>query len=243
MPRFLDTRGKTKLAVAICARCSIKVAYSDLIEDGNIENFWVCRDGCRDAIDPWRLPARQSDDITLEHPRPDVDINTQAPTPHLYGDPIEFEDVSTLFAIHEIGFARPWQPDTNYRVGDSMTPLDVDDPEVTLPQNWWVCLVAGRSQSRYQMHLFLTADDPLPTFLTADDGYFFLTGDDVVRIPIPPPDWPIEPGVIFGAMFFLTSDDGIALTSDDPNNLIPLVADGRCGDGTVVWLNLGVYPV
>lgn len=72
MSRYLGTRGKASLAIAVCDRCKIKVPYSDLREDGNIPGLMVCQsNGCHDVYDPWRLPARQAEDISLAHPRPD----------------------------------------------------------------------------------------------------------------------------------------------------------------------------
>lgn len=47
--------------------------------------------------------------------------------------------------ISEVGPVAPWHPDTPYLQSSSVTPQDINDPEVTLPQNWFVCLVGGRS--------------------------------------------------------------------------------------------------
>ena len=78
MPKWLDTRGKPSIAIGICARCSFKRAYSDLKSDPNFPGLFVCRtvaDGCLDVFDPWRLAARQTENITLIHgARPDVSI-------------------------------------------------------------------------------------------------------------------------------------------------------------------------
>ena len=70
MPIFLDTRGKTTLGIGLCARCSRKFSLDDLMPDGNIPSLMVCK-ADRDDYDPYRLPPRQSDNITLRFVRPD----------------------------------------------------------------------------------------------------------------------------------------------------------------------------
>jgi hypothetical protein len=74
MPAYLDTRGQTSLAIAICDRCRMKRPYSFLVPDRNTPGLRVCPDRCDDAYDPWRLPARQTEDITLQYPRPEADL-------------------------------------------------------------------------------------------------------------------------------------------------------------------------
>lgn len=82
MGYYLNTTGNATLAVAICARCSIKFPYDDLEPDPNYPGLRVCRDDL-DRLDPYRLPTRLPEDITLEYPRPDTpltfDDNTPAP--------------------------------------------------------------------------------------------------------------------------------------------------------------------
>jgi hypothetical protein len=70
MPRYLDTRGEAYLAIAVCDRCRLKVRYTELRPDGNSPGLRVCADCC-DQYDPWRLPARRTEDVTLPNPRPD----------------------------------------------------------------------------------------------------------------------------------------------------------------------------
>jgi hypothetical protein len=41
--------------------------------DPNFPGMRVCKND-RDQFDPWRLPARQTENIALRHPRPDVFI-------------------------------------------------------------------------------------------------------------------------------------------------------------------------
>ena len=73
MSVYLDTRGNSVLSVAICDRCSRKFAYVDLMPDPNFPGMRGCKDDV-DKFDPWRLPARQTENIALRHPRPDVSI-------------------------------------------------------------------------------------------------------------------------------------------------------------------------
>lgn len=42
--------------------------------DGNIPAIKVCSDSCSDEFDPYRLPARQPERISLRFPRPDTDV-------------------------------------------------------------------------------------------------------------------------------------------------------------------------
>lgn len=75
MPVYLDTRGNSVLSVAICDRCSRKFAYTELMPDPNFPGMRVCKDDL-DNYDPWRLPARQTENIALRFPRPDVSVAT-----------------------------------------------------------------------------------------------------------------------------------------------------------------------
>lgn len=75
MPRYLSTRGKPSLAIAVCDRCHRKVPYSELRADGNTPGLRVCKSReCWDHYDPWRLPARQPENIMLRNPRTDTRI-------------------------------------------------------------------------------------------------------------------------------------------------------------------------
>ena len=42
--------------------------------DGNIPAIKVCSESCSDQFDPYRLPARQPEKISLRFPRPDADV-------------------------------------------------------------------------------------------------------------------------------------------------------------------------
>lgn len=72
MSLFLPVKSKGSVAIAVCQRCGKKMYYSDLRKDPN-NGLMVCQDDL-DLYDPWRLPARQTEDITLGHPRPDVKL-------------------------------------------------------------------------------------------------------------------------------------------------------------------------
>lgn len=85
---YLNTRGKSTLAIGICGRCSLKYPLADLHPDPNSPGLMVCGTpgsmtgkgrwaggyGCADMLDPYRLPPPEVEDITLEYPRPDVDL-------------------------------------------------------------------------------------------------------------------------------------------------------------------------
>ena len=86
MSKWLDTRGNTVLSIAICDRCKMKRAYHFLVNDINYPGLRVCQDTCADQKDPYRLPARQTEKISIRFPRPDADIavygNTLATDPN-----------------------------------------------------------------------------------------------------------------------------------------------------------------
>jgi hypothetical protein len=75
MPLYLDTRGRSTLGIGLCARCSRKFSLDDLQSDPNFPGLMVCKDDL-DEFDPYRLPARQTEDITLRFVRPDESIAT-----------------------------------------------------------------------------------------------------------------------------------------------------------------------
>jgi hypothetical protein len=75
MPRYLNTRGNTTLAIGICGRCSIKMPLDKLLPDPNYPGLLVCEKD-RDEYDPYRLPARQPDNIVLPFTRPDAPVGT-----------------------------------------------------------------------------------------------------------------------------------------------------------------------
>jgi len=74
MPVYLDTRGLSDLAIAICDRCKMKRAHAVMRSDPNFPGLQVCDQGCADNFDPYRLAARKTEKITIRFPRPDENI-------------------------------------------------------------------------------------------------------------------------------------------------------------------------
>jgi hypothetical protein len=75
MSIYLDTRGRSTLGIGLCARCSRKMSLDELFSDPNSPGLRVCREDL-DQLDPYRLPPRQPDNITLPFVRPDSPLNT-----------------------------------------------------------------------------------------------------------------------------------------------------------------------
>ena len=96
MPVYLDTRGNSVLSVAICDRCSRKFAYTELMPDPNFPGMRVCKDDL-DNYDPWRLPARQTENIALRFPRPDVSVATGANLLNTQGNANSPQQYDNLF--------------------------------------------------------------------------------------------------------------------------------------------------
>lgn len=76
MPIWLDPTGKSTYGLGICARCSRKMSLDDLHDDPNAPGLKVCKDD-QDKLDPWRLPARQTENIALRFSRPDLPLVSQ----------------------------------------------------------------------------------------------------------------------------------------------------------------------
>ena len=75
MSIYLDTRGLSNLGIGICDRCSRKFSLTELMSDPNSPGLRVCKEDL-DQLDPYRLPPRQPDTITLPFVRPDAPIGT-----------------------------------------------------------------------------------------------------------------------------------------------------------------------
>ena len=75
MSIWLDTRGRSTLGIGLCARCSRKMSLDELFSDPNSPGLRVCREDL-DQLDPYRLPPRQPDNITLPFVRPDTPLNS-----------------------------------------------------------------------------------------------------------------------------------------------------------------------
>lgn len=78
MSVYLNTTGLSTIAIAVCDRCKMKRPYVHLVSDPNAPGLRVCKDTCVDQLDPWRLPARQTENITLQYPRPDEPLTVPA---------------------------------------------------------------------------------------------------------------------------------------------------------------------
>ena len=96
MPVFLDPRGRATYGIGLCARCSRKMFLDELHSDPNSPGLMVCKDDL-DVLDPYRLPARQTEDITLPFYRPDVPLNQ-------LDAPVAFETLANRL-VTEDGFA------------------------------------------------------------------------------------------------------------------------------------------
>lgn len=75
MPLYLNTIGRSVLGIGICDRCARKFSLDDLMPDPNYPSLRVCKDD-KDDYDPYRLPARQPEKVTLAFVRPDVPLGT-----------------------------------------------------------------------------------------------------------------------------------------------------------------------
>lgn len=76
MAIWLDTTGRSTLAIGVCDRCRIKMPLEELMPDPNSPGLRVCSYDI-DQYDPYRLPARQPEKITLPFVRPDANIAVQ----------------------------------------------------------------------------------------------------------------------------------------------------------------------
>jgi hypothetical protein len=74
MAIFLDTRGNSDIAIAVCDRCKMKRAHSVMRSDPNFPGLQVCDQDCADQFDPYRLAARKTEKITIRFPRPDLSV-------------------------------------------------------------------------------------------------------------------------------------------------------------------------
>ena len=102
MSVYLDTRGLSTLGIGLCDRCSRKMSLTQLMSDPNSPGLRVCREDL-DQLDPYRLPPRQSDQITLPFVRPDSP---------LYSDPdgLVTEDDNSFLISSNNGYLFPDPP-------------------------------------------------------------------------------------------------------------------------------------
>jgi len=71
---FLNPRGRASYGIGICGRCGAKLFLDQLHSDPNAPGLMVCVNDL-DVLDPYRLPARQTEQINLDFVRPDVSID------------------------------------------------------------------------------------------------------------------------------------------------------------------------
>lgn len=81
MPIFIDPSGRSTFGLGTCARCWRKFSLEDLYSDPNSPGLKVCLDDL-DNYDPYRLPARRTEDVTLRFYRPDEDLTPGGPIPN-----------------------------------------------------------------------------------------------------------------------------------------------------------------
>jgi|GEM_PF-3072306 len=159
MPLYLDTTGNSTLAIGICARCKVKYPLGDLRPDPNSPGLLCCPDGCLDVLDPWRLPARAADRITVDQPRPDAAL-VPGSTP-VYVAPLQAVIGAAPGQVLGAGGNRilavgppasklqvpgVWTPKTSYAVGARVTPTKPYGPgEVGLDIFLFTCIVPGMS--------------------------------------------------------------------------------------------------
>lgn len=81
MPTFIDPSGRSTFGIGVCARCWRKFSLEDLYSDPNSPGLKVCEDDI-DQYDPYRLPARRTEDIHLRFNRPDEALTAGGPNPN-----------------------------------------------------------------------------------------------------------------------------------------------------------------
>ena len=82
MAYFIDPSGRSTFGIGVCARCWRKFSLEDLYSDPNSPGLKVCLDDL-DDYDPYRLPARRTEDVTLPFYRPDERLFIEQPTPNV----------------------------------------------------------------------------------------------------------------------------------------------------------------
>jgi len=80
VPLYLSPSNKNAtVAIAVCDRCKMKMPYGELRADGNSPGLRVCK-ACCDVKDPYRTPARKTENISLRYPRPDAPLSDAVET-------------------------------------------------------------------------------------------------------------------------------------------------------------------
>jgi hypothetical protein len=60
-------------SIGVCDRCQMKMYLGDLRPDGDQPGLKVCSD-CSDQKDPYRLPPRRTEKLSVKYPRPDTPL-------------------------------------------------------------------------------------------------------------------------------------------------------------------------
>lgn len=68
----------------------------DLMPDPNFPGMRVCKDDL-DKFDPWRLPARQTENIALRFPRPDQNLGIEPNLLNTQGNPNDPQQYDNFF--------------------------------------------------------------------------------------------------------------------------------------------------
>lgn len=127
MSVYLDTRGNNPLAVACCARCGEKFPWPELKPDPNAPGLYCCPADL-DQLDPYRLPARSADQISLAWARPDRSLDANPPT--------------AIYANQINGISNelpnvPWAAITFFTKGQLSTPINPNDTNNQLRPSQW----------------------------------------------------------------------------------------------------------
>jgi hypothetical protein len=89
MSEWLDPTGRSTYGIGLCDRCHEKFSIQDLFPDPNSPGLRVCKADL-DQFDPYRLPARQTEDIHLEFTRPETPLDGHGnPVLSIWGDPVD----------------------------------------------------------------------------------------------------------------------------------------------------------
>jgi hypothetical protein len=152
--RFIDSTARQRLAIGICSRCSRKFPMEQLHQDPNAPGLLVCVDDL-DDFDPWRLPARKSDDLILGPMRPDtplvpgpMNVPVNPPQAILGGAPGDIGNPPIALAppANPQLVAVPWTALTPYAVGAQVTPGVAVGPSVVGQEIYtFLCLIPGKS--------------------------------------------------------------------------------------------------
>lgn len=89
MSEWLDPTGRSTYGIGLCDRCHQKFSIQELYPDPNTPGLRVCKADL-DQFDPYRLPARQTEDIHLQFTRPETPLDGQGnPALPVWGDPLD----------------------------------------------------------------------------------------------------------------------------------------------------------